>query len=90
MFGATVTVPVAGFKVTFGLVVLTCVITTFAKVAGPPLSVSFTNTFGTPTPPTKPFGTVPVSGFATIGAAVTSTVIVAVSQLDGLMVVVEH
>ena len=84
VFGATLTAPVAGFKVTFGFVVLTCVITTFAKVAGAPLSVSFTNTFATAVPPTSPLATVPASGFATIGAAPTVMVASATSQLVGL------
>ena len=81
--GATLTSPVAGFSVTFGLVVLTCVSVTVASVAGSPLSVSLTRTFGTATPPAAPLATVPVSFTASITAAPTVTVTVAVSQLVG-------
>ena len=83
MFGATLTAPVAGFKVTFGLVVASCVIVTVASVAGAPFKVSFTNTFGTPTPPTRPLATVPVSSTASITAGLTTIVAVAVSQFVG-------
>ncbi len=84
--GATVTAPVAGFSVTFGLVVLTCVITTVASVAGTPLSVSLTSTFGTAVPPVAPLGTVPLSSTASITAAPTVTVAIATSQFVGFSV----
>mgnify|MGYP000013354010 CR=1 FL=1 len=69
--GATLTAPVAGSSVTFGFVVVTCVRFTVASVAGTPLSVSLTRTFGTAVPPDAPDATVPVSSTASIGAAVT-------------------
>ena len=84
MPGATFTAPVAGFSVTFGLVVAIWDSVTVASVAGSPLSVSLTRTFGTATPPAAPLATVPVSFVAAIGAAPTVTVTVAVSQLAGL------
>ena len=83
MPGATFTAPVAGFSVTFGLVVATWDSVTVASVAGSPLSVSLTRTFGTATPPEAPLATVPVSSTASITAAATVTVAVAVSQLVG-------
>ena len=83
MPGATVTAPVAGFSVTFGLVVLTWVSVTVASVTGTPLSVSLTSTFGTATPPFAPLGTVPLSSTASITAALTTIVAVAVSQFVG-------
>ena len=79
----TLTAPVPGSSVTFGLLVLTCVSVTVVSVAAAPLSVSFTSTFATATPPAAPLDTVPASSVATIAAALTSTVAVAVSQLDG-------
>ena len=81
--GATFTAPVAGFSVTFGFVVVTCVRFTVANVTGTPFSVSLTRTFGTAVPPEAPFATVPVSSTASIVAADTVTVAVAVSQFVG-------
>ena len=49
-----------------------------------PLSVSFVSTLTTPVPPTRPFTGPALSLTATIGAASTVTVTVAVSQLAGL------
>ena len=83
---ATFTAPVAGFSVTFGFVVADWVTTTFASVAGKPLSVSLTSTFGTAVPPAAPLATVPVSATASIGAAPTVTVTWATSQFEGLRI----
>ena len=78
--GATFTAPVAGFSVTFGFVVDTCDSVTVDSVTGAPFSVSFTSTFGTPTPPLAPFTGPPVSSTASITGASTTIVAVAVSQ----------
>ena len=79
--GATLTAPVAGFSVTFGFVVESWVRVTVASVAGAPLSVSFTRTFGTATPPEAPSATVPVSLTALIAAG--DSVIVTLSTAGG-------
>ena len=86
MPGATFTSPVAGLSVTFGLVVAIWDKVTVASVAGAPLSVSLTRTFGTATPPEAPLATVPVSFTASMTAAPTVTVTVAVSQFVGLRI----
>ena len=84
MPGATLTWPVAGSSVTFGLDVETWARLTFASTTGWPLSVSLTSTLGTATPPLAPLATAPVSSTALMGAASTVTVTVAVEQLAGL------
>ena len=81
--GATFTAPDAGLIVTFGLVVLTWLIVMLANVAGWPSSVSLTSTFATAVPPAAPLETVPLSLTASMTAAFTDTVAMALSQLDG-------
>ncbi len=81
---ATFTAPVAGFRVTFGLVVATWVSVTFASVAGWPLETSFCSTFGTAVPPAAPVATLPLSSIASM-LAVTVTVALAVSQVAGVV-----
>ena len=80
---ATFTAPVAGSRVTPGFVVLTWVSVTLASVAGAPFKVSLASTFGTAVPPVAPDATVPVSLRASMTAAPTVTVTVAVSQFVG-------
>ncbi len=73
----------AGSSVTLGLVVAVWVRDTVARVAGDPPSVSFASTFGTAVPPVAPLATEPVSATASMTAAPTVTVAVAVSQFAG-------
>ena len=51
-----------------------------------PFNVSLTKTLVNEVPPTKPLTGLPVSSFASIAAAVTGTVTVAVSQLVGFVI----
>ena len=83
---ATETTPVAGLRLTPALADgVTIVSATFDKVTGPaPFSVSLVKTFKTDALPTIPLTDAALSSTATIGAASTPTVTVAVSQLVGL------
>src|SRR5580765_4644209 len=63
---ATFTAPVAVFRVTNGLLLLTSLNVTVDVVAVTPISVSLASTFATATPPAVV--TVPLSGLATIAA----------------------
>ena len=66
-----------------GLVEETKVVVTCEGTTATPFKVSLTNTFVNAVPPVYPFVGAPASSLATIGAAVTGTVTVAVSQLLG-------
>ena len=79
---ATLTAPVVVFNVTFGLVVLTCVMVTFEGTTATPFNKSLVSTLDTATPPVTPLA-VPASATASITAAVTGTVTTAGSQFVG-------
>ncbi len=85
MPGATVTFP-SGFKVMPPLVVVNVppVKSTSAGSTGEPFKVSLSNTVAVLVPPSAPLTVPKSSSTASITGAVTSMVIVAVSQLVGV------